>query len=115
MAICYCNRAGELEVIGRLLPQESLILVIIMDVIHQEVTRLAKTVTGTIGFCVKHIESHQCIDYNASLHFPMTSTFKIPLAAHVLSLVDWSQLALDQMVEVHQGDLCPGSGTIRTL
>ena len=86
-----------------------------MDVIHQELARLAKSVTGTVGICVQHIESRQRIDYNASVHFPMASTFKLPVATYVLSLVDQGQLALDQMIEVRQSDLSPGSGTIRAL
>ena len=86
-----------------------------MDVIHQELARLAKSLPGTVGICVQHVESRQRIDYNANVHFPMASTFKIPVVTYVLSLVDQGQLALDQMIEVSQSDLSPGSGTIRTL
>ena len=86
-----------------------------MDAIHQELARLAKSVIGTVGVCVQHVESSQRLDHNASARFPMASVFKLPIAVQVLSLVDRGQLALDQMIEVRQSDLSPGSGTIQSL
>lgn len=87
----------------------------IMEVIQQEIARLAESIRGTVGFCAQHVESGQRIDYHADIHFPMASTFKVPVAAYVFALVDQGQLALEQMIEVRQSDLSPGSGTIRTL
>lgn len=85
------------------------------DAIHQELTRLAKSVTGTVGVCVQHLESSQRIDYNANVRFPMASAYKLPIVTHVLALVDRGQLTLEQMVQVHQSDLSPGSGSIQAL
>jgi len=86
-----------------------------MDTIHQELTRLAKPVIGTVGVCVQHMELGQRLDHHANARFPMASAFKLPIAVQVLSLVDQGQLALDHMIEVRPSDLSPGSGTIQSL
>jgi beta-lactamase class A len=86
-----------------------------MDAIQQDFARLAKSVIGTVGVCIQHVESGRRLDYNADAHFPMASAFKVPIAVYVLSLVDQGQLTLDQMIEVRPSDLCPGSGTIQSL
>lgn len=86
-----------------------------MNAIDQELSRLANSVSGTIGIGVQNIETGQSIQFNAGLRFPMASTFKVPIAVYVLFLVERGQLSLDQMVEIHPGDLSPGSGTIQSL
>lgn len=45
----------------------------------------------------------------------MASVFKFPVMVAILSLVDQGKLSIGQMIEVHQSDLSPGSGTIRAL
>lgn len=86
-----------------------------MDAIHQELERIAKSVVGTVGVCAQHLESSQRVDYNAGVRFPMGSAYKLPIVAYVLALVDRGQLSLEQMVQVHQSDLSPGSGSIQAL
>ena len=86
-----------------------------MEAIHQEFTQLANSIIGTVGICVQHVESGQRIEYNADSRFSMASVFKLPVVVHVLSLVDQGQLSLDQLIEVHPADLCPGSGIIQAL
>ena len=86
-----------------------------MDRIQQEFSRLAESVNGTVGACAHHLESGRRVEWNAGVRFPMASAFKVPIAACTLTRVDRGELALDQMIEVQQSDLCPGSGAIRSL
>ena len=85
-----------------------------MDSIYREWERLAGSIVGSVGVCVEHFESRRRLDFNAGRRFPMASVFKLPVALHVLSLVDQGRLSFEQRVEVRRNELSPGSGTIRT-
>ncbi|HEX7973915.1 MAG TPA: class A beta-lactamase [Anaerolineales bacterium] len=86
-----------------------------MDTIQREITRLANIVSGTVGVYALHMETGQATGIQADVRFPMASTFKVPIAVRVLSLVDQGQLALGQLIEVRPSDLCPGSGMIQSI
>jgi beta-lactamase class A len=45
----------------------------------------------------------------------MASAFKVPIAVQLLTRVDQGEIGLDQMVEIKQSDLHPGSGTLTEL
>jgi len=45
----------------------------------------------------------------------MASTFKVPIAVQLLTRIDKSEVKLDQMIEIKQSDLHPGSGTLSDL
>ena len=80
--------------------------------LEQEVARAAKVAEGMVGVGAVHIESGERISFNARERFPMASTYKIPIALQIFTLVDRRELSLDQMVEVKQRDLRPGSGVL---
>lgn len=80
-----------------------------------ELAYIASAVNGTVGICAQHIPSGQRVAYNAEMRFPMASIFKLPLAVHLLALVDRGILQLDQLVEAHPGEISPGSGIIQSL
>lgn len=82
---------------------------------HAEVARLAKMTTGTVGVAAIHIESGREVHLNSGERFPMASTFKIPLAVQLLTLVDQGSLSLDKMISLRPSDLHPGSGTLSQL
>jgi beta-lactamase class A len=80
-----------------------------------EITRAAKSAGGTVGVSALHIESGRRITLNASERFPMASTFKVPIAVQLLTRVDQGEITLDQMIELRQSDLHPGSGKLTPL
>jgi beta-lactamase class A len=45
----------------------------------------------------------------------MASTFKVPIAVQLLTLVDKGEVRLERMIEIKQSDLHPGSGTLTDL
>lgn len=86
-----------------------------MDSITTELAHIATTVRGTVGICAQHIQSQHRIAYNAPARFPMASTFKLPLAVYLLTLVERGFFQLDQLIEVRSADTSPGSGLIKSL
>jgi beta-lactamase class A len=64
---------------------------------------------------VIHLESGAEVFVNADVPFPMASTFKVPVAARLLAMVDGGALRLDSMITVEESDLHPGSGEISHL
>ena len=71
----------------------------------------AQRTGGTVGVAAVHVESGRRVLHNESLPFQMASTYKVPIAAFVLALVDRGQLALDELVTVQPQDFVIG-GTI---
>ena len=83
--------------------------------LEREIGRLAKLSGGVVGATAIHLETGRRVSLNGADRFPMASTFKVPLAVQLLTRVDKGELKLDQMIEVKQSDLHPGSGTIADL
>jgi beta-lactamase class A len=80
--------------------------------LEMEIVRAAKLSEATVGVSALHFESGVWISFNARERFPMASTYKIPIAVQVFTLVDRRELSLDRMIEVKQKDLHPGSGIL---
>jgi len=85
------------------------------DGVNAELERIADAVDGTVGACAIHVESGRTVAINGDVAFPMASTYKVPIAVRMLSLVDGGELSLDDMVDLQPGDLHPGSGIISRL
>jgi beta-lactamase class A len=92
--------------------------------LETEVGRLARLVvctdsdcdgSGTVGVAAIHLETGQAAYLNRGEPFPMASTYKVPVAVRLLSLVDRGALRLDSMVALTPADLHPGSGTLSEL
>ena len=83
--------------------------------LEREVARLAKFAGGIVGVTAIHLETGRRVSLNGEDRFPMASTFKVPIAVQLLTRVDKGELKLDQMIEVKQSDLHPGSGTLTEL
>ncbi|MCL4410208.1 MAG: class A beta-lactamase-related serine hydrolase [Gammaproteobacteria bacterium] len=82
------------------------------QVAEREIARIASLSSATIGMCATHTESDEQLSLNAELLFPMASTYKIPIAIQILHSIDEGQMTFDQMVEITQRDISPGSGII---
>jgi beta-lactamase class A len=80
-----------------------------------EIARLSSLSGGIVGVSAIHIESGKHVSVNGQERFPMASTYKIPIAVQVLTLVDQGSLKWGQMVEIRQTDLRPGSGVFSKL
>lgn len=86
-----------------------------LQVLEREIARLAKVSGGVVGVTAIHLETGRRVSMNGGERFPMASTFKIPIAVQLLTRIDKGEVRLDQMIEIKQSDLHPGSGTLADL
>ncbi len=80
-----------------------------------EIARFEKSTGGSVGVGSFHLETGRAFYYNKDIRYPMASTFKIPIAVTLLSLVEKGDITLSDMIEIKKSDLHPGSGTIARL
>lgn len=83
--------------------------------LDSEIRRLSAISGGTVGVGLIHLESGRELFVNRGEHFPMASTYKVPIAVQFLTKVDRGTASLDSMVTLAPADLHPGSGTISNL
>ncbi|HKP28585.1 MAG TPA: class A beta-lactamase [Gemmatimonadales bacterium] len=83
--------------------------------LETELTRLSTIAGGTVGVGIHHLETGRELYLNADEPFPMASTFKVPVAYQLFTLVDQGKVRLDSMITVQPQDLHPGSGTLSNL
>ncbi len=75
-----------------------------------EAERLAGQLPGSLGAAIIHLESGRTAYVNADRPFPMASTMKVPVAVHILKLVDEGKLSLQQQVVLGPDDVYPEMG-----
>jgi beta-lactamase class A len=78
-------------------------------------SRLSTIAGGKVGIGIHHLETGREVYLNADEPFPMASTFKVPVAFQLFTLVDLGKVRLDSMITVQPQDLHPGSGTLSNL
>ncbi|MEK6325131.1 MAG: class A beta-lactamase [Acidobacteriota bacterium] len=83
--------------------------------LEREIARLSTVSGGVVGVTAIHLETGRRVSMNGTERFPMASTFKVPIAVQLLTRIDKGEVKLDQMIEIKQSDLHPGSGTITDL
>lgn len=83
-----------------------------LDRLEAEIERLSEAAQGVVGIAAHHIESGRSVVTHGGAAFPMASTYKVPIAIQLLTLVDRGELRLDSMVTLEAEDLHPGSGTL---
>jgi len=83
--------------------------------LQREIARLSAVSGGTVGVTAIHLETKRRVSQNGTDRFPMASTFKVPIAVQLLTRVDNGEIKLDQMIDIKQSDLHPGSGTLSDL
>jgi beta-lactamase class A len=79
------------------------------EMLRAEIDRHAAALDLTIGVAALHLESNTVISVNGRETFPLASTYKVPMAAYALHLVESGTLTLDELIEVHQRDLVVSS------
>ena len=83
--------------------------------LQREIARLAAVSGGVVGVTAIHLETGRRVSLNGTDRFPMASSFKVPIAVQLLTRVDKGEIKLDQMIDIKQSDLHPGSGTLSDL
>jgi beta-lactamase class A len=85
------------------------------SIAEAEIGRLARMAGGEAGVSAVHIETGRHLSVSGQTRFPMASTYKIPIAVQMLTLVDQGTIKLDSMVDITPSDLRPGSGILAKL
>ena len=83
--------------------------------LEREIARLGNVSGGVTGATAIHVETGRRVSLNGADRFPMASSYKVPIAVQLLTLVDQGKVRLDQMIELKASDLHPGSGTLTNL
>lgn len=78
--------------------------------LQAEAQRLAALLPGHLGAAIVHLESGRSVYVDADRAFPMASTMKVPVAVHILRLVDEGKLGLQQQVTLGDEDVYPEMG-----
>jgi len=85
------------------------------DRLKNEIMWFEEITGGSVGVGSIHLESGRSFYYNENIRYPMASTYKIPVAVQLLSLVEKGEIQLSDMIEIKKTDLHPGSGIISSL
>jgi beta-lactamase class A len=67
--------------------------------------RIAADTDGTVGAAALHLGSGRRLSLNGDDHFPMASVCKLPIAMHMLALVDEGKFSRQSMIEVIAQDV----------
>ncbi|MEO8368266.1 MAG: serine hydrolase, partial [Candidatus Solibacter sp.] len=69
--------------------------------------RIASQVDGTVGVTAVNRSNGQRASLNGGDKFPLASVCKLPLAAHMLALVEAGKFSLTQQIDIPRADLYP--------
>lgn len=84
--------------------------------VQAEIAHISRGIDGVVGVAAWRLDGKgPRILVNADQQFPMASTFKVPIAATVLSQVDKGRLKLDQLVPVDPNMMVESEGLAETF
>jgi len=78
--------------------------------LQTEAERLVALVPGRVGAALIHLQSGRAVYLDADTPYPMASTVKVPVAVHILKLVDEGKLSLQQQISIGVDDVYPQMG-----
>ncbi|KRG77906.1 hypothetical protein ABB30_06335 [Stenotrophomonas ginsengisoli] len=78
--------------------------------LQHEAQRLVAMLPGEVGVSMLHLQSGRAVHVNGERAFPLASVMKVPVAVHILTLVDEGKLRLDQNVVIGPNDIYPEMG-----
>jgi beta-lactamase class A len=67
--------------------------------------QIAAETDGTVGAAALHLGSGQHVSLHGDESFPLASVCKLPIAMHILAMVDEGKLARDRAIEVVRQDV----------
>lgn len=78
--------------------------------LQREAQRLVAMLPGEVGVSMVHLQSGRSVHVNGARAFPLASVMKVPVAIHILKLVDEGTLSLSQTVTLTEADIYPEMG-----
>jgi beta-lactamase class A len=84
--------------------------------VQSEIANISKSIDGVVGVAAWRLDRRgETVLVNAEQQYPMASTFKVPIAATVLSQVDKGRLKLDQLVAIDPNMIVDSEGLAETF
>src|SRR3954466_12414672 len=74
--------------------------------------RIARDTDGRVGAAAMHLGTGTLVSIHGDDRFPLASVCKLPIAMHILALVDEQKLSLDDQIEVLPQDVWSGVSEI---
>lgn len=78
--------------------------------LQREAQRLVQGLEGEVGVSMVHLQTGRSVHVNGQRTFLLASVMKLPVAVHILKLVDEGQLTLGQTVTLTDADIYPEMG-----
>lgn len=78
--------------------------------LQREAQRLVAQLQGEVGVSMLHLQRGRAVHVNGDRAFPLASVMKVPVAVHILKLVDEGTVRLDQNVVIGPNDIYPEMG-----
>jgi len=75
--------------------------------LERELSRLAAAAGAVVGVAVEHLETGRKVSLNPDVRFHLASAAKVPIAVHILSMVDQGRLRLDSLIRLDTWDVYP--------
>jgi beta-lactamase class A len=73
--------------------------------LKSKIDLIAKDAKGTVAVSVVNFETRNTFAYNGTLHLPMQSVMKFPIAITILHEIDEGKFTLDQLIPITKADL----------
>ena len=86
-----------------------------LDTLAESWRHIAAETDGVLGASALHLGSGQHLSLHGEERFPLASVCKLPIALHILALVDEGKLALATPLEVVRQDVSTGVSEIARL
>lgn len=80
--------------------------------VSEQWRQIALETDGTVGAVALHLGSGRRASLHGNEPFPMASVCKLPLALHILAMVDEGRLSLDEELEIPKYDVWPGVSVV---
>jgi beta-lactamase class A len=77
------------------------------NTLRSDISQISQAAQGTVGIALMNLENGDTLTCNGSLHLPMQSVFKFPIAIAVLNKVDSGMLSLDQQIHISKEQMTP--------
>jgi beta-lactamase class A len=81
--------------------------------LYDNIVMDASVTDGIVGVGIIHLETDRELYLNKNERFPMASSVKVPVAVHLMKLVDQGRTRLDSLITITGRDFSPGSGNIK--
>jgi beta-lactamase class A len=77
------------------------------ETLKARISGIIEHAKGKVGAAIENMENPDTLIFNNSIHYPMQSVFKFPLALAILNDVDKGIFSLDQKIHISKKELHP--------